>query len=97
MSIIGLKTKKVLFIGIKNKYCIICQKSKTKEENKPPHECFMNWSKASTSMEVDGVVEGFKNSISMHGLKYNRIIGRLIIIFFSYFFCVNYFKYELII
>lgn len=96
MAIIGLKTKKILFIGIKNKYCIICQKSKTKNEIKPVHECFMNWTKASTSMEADGVVEGFKNSISMHGLKYNQIIGRLNIIFiiFNLFFCVNYFKYE---
>lgn len=36
----------------------------------------MNWNKASTSMEADGVVEGFVNSIQMHGLKYNCLIGK---------------------
>lgn len=39
------------------------------------HKCFMNWNKSSTSMEADGVVEGFVNSIQMHGLKYNCLIG----------------------
>lgn len=36
----------------------------------------MNYNKASTSMEADGVVEGFVNSIQMHGLKYNCLIGK---------------------
>jgi len=39
----------------------------------------MNWTKSSTSMEADGVVEGFMNSITMHGLKYNRLIGNFYI------------------
>jgi len=29
-------------------------------------------------MEADGVVEGFSRSIEMHGLKYNKLIGRYI-------------------
>ncbi|XP_022178013.1 uncharacterized protein LOC111039042 [Myzus persicae] len=78
VAIIGLKTQKILFIGIKNKYCVICQKSATKNEIASKHECFMNWTKSSTSMEADGVVEGFMNSIKMHGLKYNRLIGNFI-------------------
>jgi len=41
----------------------------------------MNWTKSSTSMEADGVVEGFMNSITMHGLKYNRLIGNFLYIF----------------
>jgi len=28
-------------------------------------------------MEADGVVEGFLKSVEMHGLKFNRIIGKL--------------------
>jgi len=73
-TIIGYRTKKVLFIGIRNKYCVICQRSESKNEN----ECFLNWTKASTSMETDGIVEGFLKSVEMHGLKYNRLIGKCI-------------------
>lgn len=36
----------------------------------------MNWNKASTSMEADGVLEDFLNSIQMHWLKYNCLIGK---------------------
>ncbi|KAL4126400.1 hypothetical protein QTP88_010622 [Uroleucon formosanum] len=39
------------------------------------HQCFLNWKKASTSMEADGVIEGFSKSIELHGLKFNKLIG----------------------
>lgn len=45
------------------------------EANK--HECFINWNKASTSMEADAILEGFSKSVEMHGLKYNCLIGNL--------------------
>ncbi|CAI6376301.1 unnamed protein product, partial [Macrosiphum euphorbiae] len=35
----------------------------------------MNWSKGATSIEADAVAEGFKKSVEMHGLKYNKLIG----------------------
>ncbi|XP_060859259.1 uncharacterized protein LOC132936536 [Metopolophium dirhodum] len=77
-SIIGYRTQKVLFVGIRNKYCIICQKSSSmKDKEKPVHTCFLNWKKASTCMEADGVLQGFSNSVEMHGLKYNCLIGKL--------------------
>lgn len=41
---------------------------------------FLNWSKASTVMEADGIVEGFSRSIEMHGLKYNKLIGKYLLI-----------------
>jgi len=37
----------------------------------------MNWSKSATGMEADAVMEGFKRSVEMHGLKYDKIIGKL--------------------
>ncbi|XP_060855780.1 uncharacterized protein LOC132950906 [Metopolophium dirhodum] len=74
-TIIGFKSKKVLFVGIRNKYCCICQKSKNSKKVAPDHQCFLNWKKSSTSMEADGVVEGFMKSEEMHGLKYNCLIG----------------------
>lgn len=39
------------------------------------HVCFMNWNKSATAMEVDAVAEGFKRSIELHGLKFNKLIG----------------------
>ncbi|XP_050537060.1 uncharacterized protein LOC126903111 [Daktulosphaira vitifoliae] len=74
-AIIGLQTKKVLFIGIRNRYCCVCQRARTKKEAAPSHLCFLNWSKSSTSMESDAIVEGFLQSVNMHGLKYNKLIG----------------------
>lgn len=55
---------------------MICQKSNSKNEKVPEHECFLNWTKPSTAMEADGVLEGFTKSIEMHGLKYNHLIGK---------------------
>jgi hypothetical protein len=37
-------------------------------------------------MEADGVVEGFLKSKEMHGLKFNRIIGKIKMS--STFFCI---------
>lgn len=36
----------------------------------------MNWSKGATSIEADAIAEGFLNSIRLHGLKYNKLIGK---------------------
>jgi len=65
----------------------------------PKHECFLNRTKSSTSMESYGVVEGFTNSITMHGIKYNRIIGILFLKINNilYFFFIIYLYIYLII
>lgn len=31
-------------------------------------------------MEADGIAEGFVRSVELHGLKFNRLIGNIIII-----------------
>lgn len=69
----GYKTKKVLFIGVRNKYCTVCKKAEML--NRPPtkHECYKNWT--GTALEADIIVEGFRQSIKMHSLIYNQIIG----------------------
>lgn len=69
--IIGAHTKKVLYVGVKNKYCFTC-KRKGKNYN---HKCSQNWQGTSTSMEAQIIGEGFKSSLTMHGIKYNKIIG----------------------
>jgi len=64
-----------LFIGIRNRYCAVCQRAKNKGLPIPEHTCFLNWSKGATSMEADSIAEGFKRSVELHGLKYNKLIG----------------------
>jgi hypothetical protein len=61
-SIIGARSKKVLYIGIKNKYCRICEKFAKLKKKAPSHKCFKNWKSTSTSMEIAIILEGFKNS-----------------------------------
>lgn len=71
----------MLFVGIRNRYCSVCERANNKNIEVPIHKCFLNWKKASTAMEADGIIEGFINSMSMHGLKYNKLIGKLNYIF----------------
>jgi len=73
--IFGAHTKKLLFIGICNKYCYTCA---TAERNSVPvrnHSCFKNWSQSSCSMESDVIMEGFLRSEKMHGLQHMWMIG----------------------
>jgi len=68
--IFGAHTKKLLFIGVRNKYCSICAIAAHKQLPAPRHQCFKNWSGSSCSMESDIIVEGFSHSVQMHGLRY---------------------------
>lgn len=74
-SIVGYLSKKILFIGVRNRYCSVCAFHKGKETAAPEHACFINWNKSATSMEADIVVEGFKSSVEILGLKFNKLIG----------------------
>lgn len=70
-----IQNKIILFIGIRNRFCIICNRAKTKNESPSNHNCFLNWKKSATCMEADGVAEGFLKSVELHGLKFKRLIG----------------------
>ena len=73
--IFGAATKKLLFIGIQNKYCSVCSVSEHKKQPLPEHHCFKNWSDSLCSMEADILLEGFLQSETMHGLRYKWLIG----------------------
>jgi hypothetical protein len=75
--IVGYHTGKVLFIGVRNKYCVICARASNKGEEPREHVCFKNWdsNKSSTSMESDAILEGFKCSVEVHGLVYKHLIA----------------------
>jgi len=76
-AIIGYRTKKVLFIGIRNKFCTVCDRAERNGLESRSHKCYKNFDRnaSSTSMESDAIVEGFKNSLEMHGLIYKTVIA----------------------
>ena len=65
--IFGTHTKKLLFIGVRNKRCSTCSIAKYNNAPLSAHKCFKNWTNSSCSMESDIIVEGFNRSESMHG------------------------------
>ena len=52
--IIGQATGKLLYIGIRNKYCTAYTQGISKEN----HTCFKNWDESSCQMEPDIILEG---------------------------------------
>lgn len=64
-----------MFIGVRNKYCSICQKACANNRDPPVHLCYKNWNGTSTAMEADIIVEGFRQSIPMHNIIYHKLIG----------------------
>lgn len=74
-AIVGQHSKKVLYCGVKNKYCVICSRSINKGNEATTHTCFKNFSGPSTAMEAAIITEGFKSSLSDHGLIYSHLIA----------------------
>ena len=72
--IIGAKTKKLLHIGIRNKYCYVCQHAESVGCKPKEHQCFKNWDSSSQAMEADIIVEGFLKA-NEYGVRYMTIIA----------------------
>ncbi|VDI57174.1 Hypothetical predicted protein [Mytilus galloprovincialis] len=75
--IVGKQTGKILYIGVRNKYCnsYICSRALHTQTKPPEHVCFKNWSASSQAMESDILVEGFKQAEKVHGLRYMQLIA----------------------
>nr|XP_022903354.1 uncharacterized protein LOC111415749 isoform X2 [Onthophagus taurus] len=73
--IIGMRTKKIVFLGIRNKFCIICERATALNIEAKSHACYKNFNGPSTGMEASIIAEGFKKSMEMHGAKYNKLVG----------------------
>ena len=73
--IIGKETGKLLYMGVRNKYCSTC--ARADKENQPPqeHDCYKNWDGPSESMETDIILQGFKEAETKYGLRYTTFIG----------------------
>lgn len=68
--VIGAETKKILFIGVKNKFCYVCNKAKMEKKEIADHTCYKNYCGPSTGMETSVIVEAFKRSVQDYGLIY---------------------------
>jgi hypothetical protein len=73
--IFGSHTRKLLFIGVRNKFCAVCAVAANKGIDAPQHRCYRNWSGSSAAMESDIIAEGFSLSEQMYGLRYMSVIG----------------------
>jgi len=64
-------------MGVRNKYCLVCVRASSSNKIPTTHVCFKNWdeSKSSSAMEASIIVEGFKLSESMYGVRYAKFIG----------------------
>lgn len=74
-AVIGHYTGKVLYIGVRNKYCGICARANNKEQQPAAHKCTKNHVGSSSSMEPKILVDGFKSSVSSRKLIYNILIA----------------------
>ena len=75
VALIGRNTNKLLYLGIRNKFCSICSVAQHRNVSAKKHTCYKNWSGSSSAMEVDILVSGFQIAETTHGLRYMRVIG----------------------
>lgn len=73
-SIIGLRKKKVIYFGVKNKYCHTCQMSYANTCPPNKHNCNINYEGPSTGMESTIIVEGFKACEKL-GARFHKFVG----------------------
>ncbi|KAG4073416.1 hypothetical protein HA402_007672 [Bradysia odoriphaga] len=73
-AIVGIRTNKVLYSHVKNKYCHTCKIAESK--NSPPnlHQCNANWTGPSTGMENAIIVEGFKHCAEKSA-RFHKFVG----------------------
>ena len=69
--IIGKETSKILFLGVRNKYCSSCARNIPADK----HQCYRNWSASSSEMETDIILEGFLEAERVHGVRYTKFVG----------------------
>lgn len=68
-------TKEVLLISVRNRFCSICARAESKNENIREHTCYKNWTSSASAMEANIIVERFNLSEETHGVKYTKFVG----------------------
>ncbi|GFQ67039.1 yqaJ domain-containing protein [Trichonephila clavata] len=73
--LIGMSTQKIVFIGVRNKVCLICCAVANGRMEKKDHLCWKNWKGPSTAMESDCIVEGLLYLETVHHIRCTRLVG----------------------
>jgi hypothetical protein len=73
--IIGAETKELLYMGVCNRYCYPCARAQKLKITAKKHRCYKNYEGTSTGMEQTIIVQGFRASEEMHGLRFKFMIG----------------------
>ena len=71
--IVSHHTRKLLYLGVRNKFCWSCAHSK-KTGVMLDHKCYLNHSGPSTAMEADIICDGFR-FYEQFGLRFMEVIG----------------------
>lgn len=74
-AIVGAYTGKVLWIGVRNKYCVMCVRHTNQNLEPPDHVCTRNFTGPSSEMEWQTILEGFKLSVPLYNLRYTKLIS----------------------
>lgn len=73
-AIVGFYTKKILYYGVKNKYCHTCAMSYAKFCPPNDHKCNISYVGPSSGMETKIIVEGFQ-ACERLGARFNKTIS----------------------
>ncbi|KAJ6643034.1 hypothetical protein Bhyg_07990 [Pseudolycoriella hygida] len=72
--IIGLRTNKIIYFDVRNKYCHICKLAEVHGVEARQHNCNKNYDGPSTGMESDIIVNGFRECDKL-GARFNVLIS----------------------
>lgn len=73
--LVGLRTKKVIYYGTRNKYCHTCQIAQSKCSPVKQHECNINYTGPSSGMESDIISEAFIKCEEEQKARFYRLIA----------------------
>lgn len=73
-AIIGMKTNKIMYMDVKNRYCHVCKTAQSRCTPPNFHECNANYTGSPAGMETQIIVEGFK-FCEQKGARFNKFIG----------------------
>lgn len=74
-AIVGKYTNKVLWYGVRNKYCPTCARHKPENGEVKDHACNISHIGSSSSMEAAILVDGFRCSEELYGVRYGTVIA----------------------
>lgn len=72
--IIGLRTNKVIYFDVRNKYCHTCKLAEVNGQTVKQHTCKKNYDGPSSGMESDIILTGFKECDQL-GARFNVLIS----------------------